>query len=232
MIIQIKYPTEIPRTQRSLEFRKLFKANEFKTFIFYSSFFLKNHLPNRYFNHLLHYIVFLRILCQDKLDEDDIFLSFHLIQRFINDFELLYGRENLTYNLHSHIHLPFQALNFGPINKISSFPFEGMFKVFRRFFHGTKSYVKQITKNLALERTLFFNQEQYLKNMNNKVLYSFTKTMIRQKFGQENNYEITFQVINNLTITERQLLENLKVSTNDLTIKQSFYLNTKFGSKF
>lgn len=190
----LKFPTEFPRSQRSLEFWKNYKANEFKHFLFFSFLFLKNFIPNIYFNHFFKYVIFIRLLCQDKIDEKDIFLSLYLIKNFIKDFELLYGRENLTYNLHCHIHLPFQVIKFGPINKISAFPFEGMFKIFRKFFHGTRDLVSQISKNLALENEIFFNQFENFEKLKNKSLKNFTyiimKSKLSNKFDTKQNFEI------------------------------------------
>ena len=46
----------------------------------------------------------------------------------MKDYENLYGLEYVSYNLHAHIYLPDQASLFGPINKVSSFSFEGNIK--------------------------------------------------------------------------------------------------------
>lgn len=132
-LASIKFPNEFSRSQRSLEFRNLYKAVEFKNFIFYSTIGLKDFLPSKYFNNVLKYVIFLRVLCQEKIEEDDLILSQHLIENFIFEYEQLYGIQNMTYNLHAHIHLPIQAFKFGPINKISALAFEGMFKIYRGF---------------------------------------------------------------------------------------------------
>ncbi|CAF0951785.1 unnamed protein product [Brachionus calyciflorus] len=172
----IKFPNEFSRSQRSLEFRNLYKAIEFKNFIFYTSIGLIDFLPEKYFNNALKYIIFLRLLCQEKLNEDDFILSQKLIENFIFEYEELYGVQHMTYNLHAHIHLPIQAFKFGPINKVSSFAFEGMFKIFRDLFHGTNGFVGQIVKKLQLETDFFFNQNLNFKfDHKNGLIYEKIK---------------------------------------------------------
>jgi len=126
ILTKIQYPSEFPRTQRSLEYFHMFKANELRNLIFYSLIFiLKNTMPQIYFDHLVLFILFIRTLTKNKLSDHDIKYSEFYIRKFVEDFQNLYGIENMTYNLHSHLHLPRQCSNFGPLNKTSTFAFEG-----------------------------------------------------------------------------------------------------------
>jgi hypothetical protein len=154
-----------------------------------------------------------------------------LIQSFIQDYEELYGRENLTYNLHAHLHLPFQAINFGPINKISAFPFEGMFKNFRKFFHGTQGFASQITKNLALEHSLYFNQEENINSIKNIPLISFIKSIIKYDLKTDlltSNF--TTVSISDLKSDELILFDNFDFANKIL--KQTYTFRTSFGGKY
>ena len=51
----------------------------------------------------------MRLLCNKNID---ITLSFKIIYEYIKEFEILYGMENMTFNLHSHLHLPQQVLRY------------------------------------------------------------------------------------------------------------------------
>lgn len=228
----VKFPWEFSHNQRSLLLKCFFKANEYKNFIFYSSIVLKKFLSKKYFNHLFHYILFIRILCQDEIDESDILLSFKLIYSFIKNYENLYGRENMTFNLHGHIHLPFQASKFGPINKISSFPFEGMFKNFRRFFHGTKNYASQIYRNLALENLLYFNQYENVEKLRSGPLKAFTKSLFKRDYeNKTNEFDGKFvQKDLNLSCSYDSYVKQF-FKIQDKTILCSNFLKTKIGSK-
>ena len=103
-----------------------------------------------YYEHLLIYVLFLRILTQDKITNETLAASRILIKKFINDFEQLYGSINVSFNVHSHLHLPDQVERFGPLNKISCFAFEGFFKVCSGLFQGTRNICHQIAYNLNI----------------------------------------------------------------------------------
>lgn len=179
-IAQIKFPSEFARTQRSIDQRSLYKANEFKNFIFYTSIGLIDYLPDLYFNNVLKYIIFLRILCQEKLNEDDLILCQVLIEDFISEYQELYSLDNMTYNLHAHLHLVFQASKFGPINKTSAFAFEGMFKNFREMYQGTCGFAGQIVKKLQIENEYFFRQYEKVDKIKNKRILNFVNSMIKK----------------------------------------------------
>jgi hypothetical protein len=157
-----KYPSEFPRTQRKLKELKRFKASEFRNFIFYLTPALKEILSAEIFNHYLVYATAIRLLTDDCLELDHIKSAQNLINYFVRTFSDIYGIENMPYKLHSHLHLPSQVLNFGPINKVSSFPFEGVFKICKTLVHGTRGYVNQIYQNLSLKH--------YISDKLNKVV--------------------------------------------------------------
>ncbi len=50
----------------------------------------------------------------------------------------------MTYKLHAHLHLPEQCNKFGPLHRLSSFPFEGLFKICKSYVHGTRDYSNQL----------------------------------------------------------------------------------------
>ena len=103
----------------------------------YAMYIFKLFLNNVYFEHLASYFLFFRILTLKKITDDDIKYSQYLIEDFIKQYEFLFGKNNLTYNLHCHLHLPLQVLLYGPFHIISCFPFEGFFKICHGLYFGT-----------------------------------------------------------------------------------------------
>jgi hypothetical protein len=77
----------------------------------------------------LLYALFMRLLTQNSIELNDIHFSRNLIHYFLEDFEKLYGTEHLSFNLHAHQHYADQVELFGPLNKLSCFSFEGVFKI-------------------------------------------------------------------------------------------------------
>lgn len=93
-----------------------------------------------YYEHILQHICFLRLLTKKSLTANYIQLADMLINQFVKNFEKLYVEENMSSNLHAHLHLPNQCSLFGPLNKISCFPFEGNYIIMT----STKTKLKQI----------------------------------------------------------------------------------------
>ena len=164
------------------------------------------------YNHLLLFIVFLRILTKNCIRESDIEDARELIVLFCKDFELLYGHEKVTFNLHAHLHLPGQVRSFGPLNKISAFPFEGMFNYTGKFKLGTRSLVRQIANGVELDKYLSFQAPNEIDRIKNHCLRSFLKDIGKKK-------QIHFEPIlyDNLSSIERDSIKN---KIGDLIVKE------------
>ena len=129
-LMKAKYPSEFPRTQRTINLFATFKANEYRNFIYYSGYIsLKNILPKKYLDHYLLYVNAIRLLTQDFITLSDIEKAELLLKTFYLKFKTLYGPEHVRFNLHLHIHLAEQTRLFGPIHKLNSFGFEGKLKI-------------------------------------------------------------------------------------------------------
>ena len=111
ILLKVKYPIEFSRMQRSIsEHIQFFKASEFRNFLMYVSLpIMRYFLPHVQYIHFVHYIVFMRLLCDKYCSNTDITAAYSIIEKFIEQFETLYGKKNMTFNLHSHLHLPQQV---------------------------------------------------------------------------------------------------------------------------
>ena len=68
-----RYPSEFPRSQRSLAVYRLFKANEIRNLLFYCLIYvMKELLSKEYYENLLIYTLFLRILTNEKIESNDL----------------------------------------------------------------------------------------------------------------------------------------------------------------
>ena len=173
LLQNVQYPRDYPRLQRHFKDFKHYKANEIKTFILNSAIYIFSfYLPEPFFSHIVRYILFLRLLTQPKVSHEAIRQAGHLVNFFVLKYADYYGNRHMTYNLHSHLHLPLQVLRFGPLHMISCFPFEGFFKICHGLFNGTRSIAEQITKNLSIVDHLSF--------MRNFTNFKFTeKPMVK-----------------------------------------------------
>ena len=151
-MLSVKLPKEIKRGTRQIGDRFHFKANEFRTILYYLCFGLfKGLLNDSVLKLLVTYAVFIRLVCQEKISIQDVYDSKEIINKFVYDFEKIYGVQNMLPNLHGHLHIPQQVLDFGPYNVTKENRFENMFKVTREKYHGTRGFEKQIS--FSFERT-------------------------------------------------------------------------------
>ena len=111
ILLQVKYPIEFPREQRSLaQHLNYFKASEYRNFIFYTGIAVLIHaLPLDYYVHFVEYVIFIRLLCNTKIRNEHILIAFNIIDKYVQTFQKYYGEKNMTFNLHSHLHLPQQV---------------------------------------------------------------------------------------------------------------------------
>jgi hypothetical protein len=109
------YPSEAPRTQRSLEYYAILKTNEYRSLIFYAlAFALKEVMSPKCFNQNMKYIIFLRILNQVVITPSDLKFARILCDEFLIEFMEIYSKKSSeTLNFHCHQHLVDQVVNTG-----------------------------------------------------------------------------------------------------------------------
>jgi hypothetical protein len=79
----------------------------------------------------------------------------------------LHTEDHISLNLHAHQHLPDQVMLFGPLNKLSCFSFEAVFKMCNALFNGTRNISNQIATNLNISSYMYFNADELNKNISN-----------------------------------------------------------------
>ena len=147
-----------------------------------------------------------------------------LFETFAERFSALYGRENETYNLHAHLHLASQVAFFGPLHKLSCFPFEGAIRICKMQVHGSRGYGSQVNDFVSLDRYLLDDNESYenvllqnlfngskqesnknkvafLKQISNLTNKTLQKCLLQQGFKEKDSLEILKKFsLNNISI--------------------------------
>jgi transposase len=135
LAVNVKFPSEIKRHQREItENLGDLKGNEFKNIIFYLAPIFKEVLKKNYFEHWASYVTALRLLCQSKISKEDLNDAFILMDYFVRRFATLYGKENMDYKVHVHIHYAMQVFLYGSLIFITCFIFEGNLKFSISYF--------------------------------------------------------------------------------------------------
>lgn len=151
-IESLKLCNFITRKPRSLDYVKLFKANEFRSLQLYVlPIALKGILSEKYYSHfcLLSSAVY-------KLLEEHISLeSLESIENdlitFVTQFEILYGVCRVTMNIHRLLHLVEAVRYCGPLWASSVFHFESNNGQILRYINGTTDILMQIATKYCLK---------------------------------------------------------------------------------
>ena len=124
-IQKMNIPCEFQRKPRSIEQVDRWKATECRQFLLYTGpVVLRKKLPSDYYLHFLCLHVAIRLLVKPTLTSGDIQYSDDLLRYFVQHFPRLYGRENMSFNVHGLLHLAEDARNFGPLDRFGGFKFE------------------------------------------------------------------------------------------------------------
>ena len=191
-----KYITyDFARKPRALKFLKLFKATEFRQLLLYTGvIILRNFVnDNVYVNfltlHVATTILSNPVLCEKK---DYVDYAEKLLIKFVNDFEILYGAEYVTHNVHNLLHLTNDARKYGILEEFSAFTFENFIACIKRMIRKGAQPLQQLLRrcieieNLQDIDLIESSQDQYqtdhqhfngpvINNQQNIRQYTFLK---------------------------------------------------------
>lgn len=167
-------PKEISRLPQSLNDRKFWKGSEWRSFLlFYSLPVLHGYLQTKYLNHWFLLVFSIHCLLQNKVHRCQLDNINMTLCKFIIFTEELYGKENITFNMHQLYHLVNSVKDFGPLWNVSSFIFEGNNGALLKYFHGTRHVPMQICSRFLIWRDLPRRARNCLVGADETVLDAF-----------------------------------------------------------
>ena len=158
---QIAPPDFIIRKPRDLKNKKFWKAAEVRDcLLFYFPIILKNKLPKKYYQHFLLLVSEMRILLQERIHTDEIYIAESLLRLFVHDVVKLYGLEKCSFNVHQLMHMAeWGARNWGPLWAWSASTFEDGIGYFKKMNHGPNKVDMEIVNAIKM-----FNANYNLKD--------------------------------------------------------------------
>ncbi|XP_058128338.1 uncharacterized protein LOC131291482 [Anopheles ziemanni] len=120
----IKLPSEIHRKLRTLKYVNFWKGSEYASFLHYASIvLLKEHLEDNVYEH------FLLFFCSVTLFFSSVYQLYwpvagEMMKKFVEDYASIYGERYISSNVHNLQHILEEVEHFGPLNTISTYPFE------------------------------------------------------------------------------------------------------------
>jgi hypothetical protein len=165
-------PSEFKRKPRALKEVDHYKATEFCLFLLYTGpVVMKSYLSRDIYKKFLLLQCSIYILLSDYADHFEwIKFARKLLVSFVNQVKSIYGREFLSYNMHSLIHLCDDALMNGKLDYISAFPFENYMQTLKRFLRSTSSQLSQVVNRIH-EVEKLKNVASYNDQLNPRSLF-------------------------------------------------------------
>lgn len=174
----IKPPIGISRKPRSITERHMWKASEWRTWLFFYSLpCLYNTLPQLYLEHFCLLAESIYTLSKETISTEELFVTDRNISEFVKLFQHYYGKINMVYNVHLLLHLPKCVLRLGPLWGYSNFCFENNNGVLMKYVRGKTDVSQQIVSKYCLN--------QFLHNtivQNQTVTEYFDKISRKRKF--------------------------------------------------
>lgn len=197
-IKSIRPTSEITRKPRSIiRERANFKANEFRSMLlYYLRYSLVGLLPIKYIHHFELLSASIYILLKEQISEDEINEAENMLNRFADEFEKYYGKQNVTMNVHLLRHITNAVRNLGPLWAQSVFGFETNNGVLVKSANGTNRLMDEIAGKYITRRTLQIRENKQQKVGSKRIKLTGNGTMIQltdaEKFIFEEN-NIKFQ---------------------------------------
>ncbi|KAF0748558.1 Uncharacterized protein FWK35_00020988 [Aphis craccivora] len=141
-------PCEFSRKPRGLCDLNRYKATEFRQILIYTGpIIFKNILNNDCYKHFMALNIAMTILLSNNMDN---YLEYaqNLLNYFIQNFEPLYGRHLMSFNVHGLSHITDDYKKFGLLDNIAAFPFENYLKQLKKMIRKHDKPLQQIIKRL------------------------------------------------------------------------------------
>lgn len=213
-LLSIRPPSTISRAPRSITLRCYWKASEWRNWLLmYAVLCVNGILPAMYLQHFMLLVCAIDILYGSSISAADLTFAEVLLDHFIIDYESLYGKCHLSYNIHQLSHLPDTVRWWGPLWTTSAFPFESGNGLLSKLFNGTQGLPIQVSHRFTIFRSLPMMAFRYIHCENvrdflNNILtiYAPVSKVLRVT---ENICLLGRPSLKNLTSDERLALDSL-----------------------
>lgn len=138
-------PTCFDSVDKGVEFRALL--------LFYLPVSLHGLLRCKYVDHFNLFSSSVFTLLQINITEDELRKCEDDLRKFVQDFQVLYGQNNVTHNVHLMLHVVDGVRNLGPLWAQSTFGFESFNGFLARSVKGPTKILHQITEKYLLYRS-------------------------------------------------------------------------------
>jgi len=141
---------DFQRKPRSVDEVSRWKATEFRTFLIYlGPLVLKNVISEQCYLNFMCLHTSISLLLTPNLSDQLLNYCNELLVYFVKKFAVLYGKEWISHNVHSVLHICDDYKMFGPLDECSCFPFENHMKTLKKFVRKSHQPLQQAVKRYS-----------------------------------------------------------------------------------
>lgn len=168
---------EFARKPRSLKELDKFKATEFRQILLYTGPIALSSLPKHLFDNFMILHCAITILCAPQIRDNSIYdYANDLLKNFVHNFTVIYGKENVSYNVHGLLHLVNDVKSFGCLDNFSAFAFENFMQKIKKTLRKSEKPLEQFHLRMAeamlYSCNVFHHQFSLCREHNNGPLLS------------------------------------------------------------
>ncbi|KAE8745125.1 hypothetical protein FOCC_FOCC008190 [Frankliniella occidentalis] len=154
-LLALTPPTCISRRTRTIRQWKDWHANEWRSWLLYYSLpCLKGILPTVYYKHHCVLVSAIHMLLKDDITPEALDTAAEYLADYVNEFQVLYGEEEMFFNVHLLLHLAKSVLHWGPLWCYGMFSFENSNKSVLQLVKGSTGVASQIVSKYSISKFL------------------------------------------------------------------------------
>lgn len=151
-IISLKPTTQMSHKPRTILDRSTCTANEYRSLLlFYLRFSLSGLISKQLIKHFALLSDAIYMLSMPRIKKSDVLKAGDMLNKFADQFQVYYGKNSVTINLHLLRHYAVSVLNSGPLWCHSMFTFEAKIGELKRSFNCNVDVVEQIALNYCIK---------------------------------------------------------------------------------
>jgi len=153
IVAQWQWQKDFSRIPLDLNDFKTYKVTELHQIMLYTGpFIFKNIVSQLVYDNFLTFNIIMKILSCTKTVYNQNEYAHVLAKHFLSTFCFVYGGGNVSYNVHSIIHLAQDAKKYGVVDNFSSFPFENYLQHIKKIVQPGNSLLIQLYNRITEER--------------------------------------------------------------------------------
>lgn len=219
--IQNFTPNDFARKPRSLNEYRYWKGTEYRNFLLYTGpVVLKGILkPNVYENFLVLHVA-ISILCNTNYvkNDNDIEYADKLLRLFVSQFQIIYGKEYVSHNIHNLLHITSDVKKFGSLDEYSAFRFENFNASIKKIMRKFDKPLQQLAKRYSeIENN---TNETFKLNTKHVCSKPHTNGPLIDYFSKDESSILQFKCFsfNKLSITSECLKNGSCILNNDTVV--------------